>query len=44
MKSHSADQDVVVDRWKPYMERFDLQEPFGRIREALDEAQRGGSK
>lgn len=38
--SYSTDQQRVVDRWKPHAELLDLLEPFTRIREALEEAQR----
>lgn len=39
-----TDRDIVVQRWQPYQEHLDLSEPFGRIREALEEAQRGAAK
>lgn len=37
---HSTDQPRVLDRWKAHAEHLDLLEPFCRIREALEEAQR----
>lgn len=38
---HLADKELVVGRWQPYATDFDLREPFSRIREAIEEAQRG---
>jgi hypothetical protein len=38
--THEDDQQQVVSRWQPYAENFDLCEPFTRIREAIEEAQR----
>ena len=35
-----ADEAEITKRWTPYAEDFDLLEPFGRIREAIDEARR----
>jgi hypothetical protein len=37
---HSTDQPRVLDGWKAHAEHLDLLEPFCRIREALEEAQR----
>ena len=37
---HSSDQPLIIDRWQPHAELLDLLEPFCRIREALEEAQR----
>jgi hypothetical protein len=39
--AHREDEQRIVDAWQPYAEDFDLCEPFARIREALEEAQRG---
>lgn len=39
--THRDDERRIVEVWQPYAEDFDLCEPFARIREALDEAQRG---
>lgn len=39
-----ADRDQVVTRWQPYRDYWDLREPFARVREALEEAQRGAAK
>ncbi|HTU24211.1 MAG TPA: hypothetical protein VMF30_02365 [Pirellulales bacterium] len=36
---HRADQQTILDRWQA-AEAFDLAEPFGRIRDAIAEAQR----
>jgi hypothetical protein len=37
---YSSDQPTVLSRWKEHGQSLDLVEPFGRIREALEEAQR----
>jgi hypothetical protein len=42
LASHAADRERAAEVWQPYAEEFDLEEPFSRIREALNEAQRGG--
>jgi hypothetical protein len=44
LERHSSDRDQVQERWQPYADYLDLWEPFGRIREALFEAQRGAAK
>ncbi len=36
------DRQIVTDRLSALIEGFDLSEPFGRIREAIEEARRGG--
>ncbi len=36
------DRDLIVERLADLGESFDLSEPFGRIREAIAEARRGG--
>ena len=38
--SHETDRQLVQDRWQPYAGGIDLAEPFDRIREAIEEAQR----
>lgn len=38
----SADRQLVTERLGDLPESFDLAEPFGRIREAIEEARRGG--
>jgi hypothetical protein len=38
---HQSDRDRVLDGWRPIADSLDLMEPFGRIRDALEEAQRG---
>lgn len=40
-ESHREDESDVIRQWQPYAEEFDLSEPFGRIREAIEEARRG---
>ena len=37
---YSSDQPMVLSRWKEHGLSLDLIEPFGRIREALQEAQK----
>lgn len=37
---YSSDQPTVLSRWKEHGHSLDLLEPFGRIREALEEAQK----
>lgn len=39
--AYEHDGGRIAEAWHPYAENFDLIEPFGRIREALEEAQRG---
>lgn len=38
--THPDDPALATEAWKPYADHFDLREPFQRIREALEEAQR----
>lgn len=40
-KTHSADRDEVLRQWQSLANDLDLAEPFSRIREAIEEAQRG---
>lgn len=44
LETHAADQAVVEEQWQQFPGALDLREPFGRIREALAEAQRGAVK
>lgn len=44
LSQHDSDRALVQERWKPFQTHLDLLEPFGRIREALCEAQRGATK
>lgn len=37
---HASDEPIIRECWKEHAELLDLCEPFGRIREALEEAQR----
>ena len=39
--AHSADRDEVLRQWQSQVSHLDLCEPFSRIREAIEEAQRG---
>jgi hypothetical protein len=41
---HAADREAIVDRLASVDDLFELREPFGRIREAIDEAQRTTAK
>ena len=38
--THREDESRVVSQWQSHAEDFDLAEPFGRIREAIEEARR----
>jgi hypothetical protein len=40
LSTHEQDRQQILDRWRPYADALDLQEPFTRIREAIEEAQR----
>lgn len=40
LKTHEGDVETISQRWEPFAAGFDLIEPFGRIREAIDEARR----
>jgi len=37
---HRNDQEAVTDCWRECAETLDLMEPFDRIRDAIEEAQR----
>lgn len=39
---YAADRQAIVAAWPPQADQLDLLEPFARIREALQEAQRAG--
>ncbi|MBC8357227.1 MAG: hypothetical protein H8E66_35100 [Planctomycetes bacterium] len=43
-EAHAHDRDKVVEQWQPHTEAMDLLEPFSRLREAIDEAQRGAAR
>ncbi len=38
--AHRQDEQEGIEHWQPHAESFDLTEPFGRIREAIEEARR----
>jgi hypothetical protein len=38
--AYSADEQTIRDHWPAQADHLDLAEPFARIREALDEAQK----
>jgi hypothetical protein len=40
LQTHQRDAETVSRRWESMARGFDLTEPFGRIREAIDEARR----
>ncbi len=42
--SHAADRTIIARHLAQFAERLDLCEPFSRIREAIDEAQRGSGR
>ncbi len=39
-QAHAEDESRVVSHWQSHADDFDLIEPFGRIREAIEEARR----
>jgi hypothetical protein len=41
-REHRADEALIRERLSDLAEHFDLREPFDRIREAIEEAQRAG--
>ena len=40
-QQHAPDRDKVLEQWQPHAMAMDLLEPFSRLREAIEEAQRG---
>lgn len=44
LQDHQADVETIVQHWEPLAADFDLREPFGRIREAVDEARRSATR
>jgi hypothetical protein len=40
LPAHAKDAEIVNRQWEPLANGFDLVEPFGRIREAIEEARR----
>jgi hypothetical protein len=44
LQDHQADADTIIQQWEPLAADFDLREPFGRIREAVDEARRSATR
>ena len=44
LQDHEADAELIAQRWEPLAADFDLLEPFGRIREAVDEARRSATR
>lgn len=43
-EDHARDRDKVVEQWQPHATAMDLLEPFSRLREAIEEAQRGAAR
>ncbi|MDA1054406.1 MAG: hypothetical protein O3C40_28530 [Planctomycetota bacterium] len=43
-EDHARDRDNIVEQWRPHTEAVDLLEPFSRLREAIEEAQRGATR
>jgi hypothetical protein len=41
--AHESDRSLIVERLAVLADSFDLAEPFSRIREAIEEAQRGSA-
>lgn len=44
LQDHAEDAELIAERWAPLAADFDLQEPFTRIREAVDEARRSATR
>ena len=43
-EDHAHDRDKVVEQWQPHATAMDLLEPFSRLHEAIEEAQRGAAR
>ncbi|MEO8495895.1 MAG: hypothetical protein ABI614_12540 [Planctomycetota bacterium] len=43
-EEHARDRDKIVEQWTPHATAMDLLEPFSRLREAIEEAQRGAAR
>jgi hypothetical protein len=43
-ENHARDRDKIVEQWQPHAEAMNLLEPFSRLREAIEEAQRGAAR
>ncbi len=43
-EEHTRDRDKVVEQWQTHASAMDLLEPFSRLREAIEEAQRGAAR
>jgi hypothetical protein len=44
LQDYEEDAELIAQRWEPLAGDFDLREPFGRIREAVDEARRSATR
>lgn len=43
-EEHARDRDKIVEQWQAHANAVDLLEPFSRLREAIEEAQRGAAR
>ncbi|HUG70658.1 MAG TPA: hypothetical protein VMM76_23115 [Pirellulaceae bacterium] len=43
-EDHARDREKIVEQWQPHAEAMNLLEPFSRLREAIEEAQRGAAR
>jgi hypothetical protein len=43
-EDHARDRDKIVEQWQSHAAAMDLLEPFSRLREAIEEAQRGAAR
>ncbi|MBI2479331.1 MAG: hypothetical protein HYV60_12075 [Planctomycetia bacterium] len=43
-EEHARDRDKIIEQWQPHANAIDLLEPFSRLREAIEEAQRGTAR
>jgi hypothetical protein len=44
LSTHAGDRETIQQRWRAKVEGLDLREPFARIREALEEAQKTAAR
>jgi len=44
LATQRIDQDQILEQWKAHAEELDLLEPFSRLHEAIEEAQRGAPR
>ena len=41
---YAEDREIILQRWRPYEGELDLWEPFARLADAIEEAQRGANR